>query len=860
MRNRFRSFLSRHREGTATKPAPPSIVGVFRDVARANPQKVAVRTVAMEMTYRELDARSDQLARTLLDQLPDAREGEEVPIALVAGQDEEAVIGILGILKADRPFVHLSTGDSPERRRIIIETAGFEIFVTGNSAVPGLPSPQTKTGVRFFSIPTRVESGEDSEALPPPRGDRDFAVVFTSGQSGNPTGVWRSQSCKLEHARFLSETCEIGPGTRIGSIIPCSFGAALNDLFLALLNGASFCPFPFASEGIPHLLRWLEAAAIQYLHLAPSVLRSMMATDLDPEKLPALRWLKVGGEPFHGSDLLRFRESFGKDCRILLSYGASETGGSISARILDGNTPTVDGPLAVGKPLPGKTVEIVDAAGNPVTGSNPGEIAVTASHLASGYYRDPEKSAERFLEIPGRPGFRRFLTRDRGHWDAEGNLCHTGRLDAQVKINGIRINPSGVESLLRSHPAIADAAVVPVGIRHPQLSAFLVASHSRSKKADPDELREYLAERLPRHSVPRAYRFLQSLPRRDNGKTDRDQLVTWSRENPKSPPSDRSVAPRDSLESLVAQIWTRQLGLEHLDIYEDFFDIGGDSLAAVNFQAELSRQLGMEVPVAVMLGEHPTVAHVSEQIRHFHWGSPPPEADPIESLQTPFSSLVQIREGGGDPPIFFFPGGYGSETELMLFARIASSLPGDRPIYGFRATTLYQYESPPQSLSEVARIFLQESADKFQGTRPFLVGNCIAGMVAFEMACRLERERDPGEHPHLILIESAPRRGWRRKNRGDGDAASRSQDPEFARFYLDLFEGHVPGHYGGPIDLLVGPEYRDPEDPTLGWRNHTGGAIEIHPLRGDHFEAVRRFRDDLGSQLARVILERSPPK
>lgn len=854
------AILSRGRAGRDR-----AVVDLFRENARRYPDRPAVRCEGREWSYRHVDEVSDLVAAGIVQHAPPRETGTVAPVGVVTAHDEEAVVGILAALKAGLPFVHLSTDDPPERRRIVAEAAAIELVVRGSgtaeaTGIPGSPDRAATIAIPPMDSAPANPSPPAPSPLPEPSMESDLGIVFTSGQTGTPLGVRRSQRSQIEHVRYLVERCGIGPGDRIGMVIPFSFGAGLNDVFLALLSGACLCPFPFAREGIPRLLEWLEADAVTYLHLVPSVLRSVLRQDPPAGRFPALRWLKVGGEPFTGSDLRQFRENLGGGKKILLSYGTTETGGSIVARVLDSDAPDFDasdsdGPLSVGKPLPGKAVEIVDASGLPVKEGELGEIVVTGATLASGYFRDPERTAERFLAVEGSPGSRRFSTRDLGKWDENGNLCHLGRLDGQVKVHGIRVDPAGIESLLRDFPGIEEAAVIRES-RGGRLVAFLTSSPEHSGPLDVTGLRTHLGARVARGVVPHSFRLLDTLPRSANGKIDRKRLGEIARDPAGHTTASSRIEPRDPLEETVAAIWARVLDRDRVGIYDDFFEMGGDSLAAVTFQAELSRRLGLEVPVAVLLGEHPTVAHVIEQLRHYYRLCPRPE-DPIEFLERPCPSMVPIRREGDRAPVLFLPGGFGSEAEMMLFARLSPFLDPGHPVFGFRATTLYQQDDPPGSIAEAAALYLEEAREVIDGHRPFLVGNCVAGMVAFEMARQLAETSGGERLPHLVLIESASRRGWRRR-REKGRSATRDDSnlPGFARFYYDLFEGHVPGRFGGPVDLMIGEGFHDEDDPTLGWKDHVEGPIEIHRIEGDHFDAVRRHRDKLGRQLQRLIASR----
>jgi amino acid adenylation domain-containing protein len=819
-----------------------------------------VRGQGCDLTYRDLDWQSDNLARTLLARTK-AGKGEATPPAgICAGQNEQAIIGMLACLKAGRPFVFLSPDDPPKRRQLIARVAELDLVLAGRGGREAARQTAQSSESQIIDLTElaveKSSSPRNALPLPSPQAGRDLAIVFTSGQSGQPSGVRRSQRSQLHQIRHLARRCAISPSDRIAMIIPPSFGACLNDVFLALLTGASLCPLSLLEDS-SRLGDWLGIQGITYCHCVPSVFRAMArSTGTD---LSALRWLKLGGEPLFETDLELLSAGFPPTVKVLSSYGSTETGGTITDQVLQSNTPCVEGRVLAGMPIPGKEVLIVDPQGIPQPPGTPGEIVVRSAYLASGYFKDPETDAERFTVDLHQPGLHRYKTRDLGVMDAEGNLRHLGRLDGQVKVRGIRINPAEIEVGFRSVQGILDCAVVPCpsSIR---LHAFLVSS-DRSELPDDEALRDLLSVRLPRGLFPHQLHHLPALPRLANGKTDREKLRALAAAARKAIPTTSSGEPRCELESTIRDIWRRVLDREHIGVYDNFYALGGDSLAAVSFQAELTSKLQMDLPAAALLGSQPTVAHVAEQIRHNyllrkeHHGSLP-------ALDSPIPALVQIRAGSSSSPqapVFFLPGGYGSEAELVLFARMTPHFSPDRAIYGFRATTLYQLEPSPGNVQAVAAHYLREMRDLGVNNPPVLVGHCVAGLVAFEMAAQWERTHGPGPRPQLILVESASRRGWRTRNRQPAPSpAPVVSHPQFAEHYFTLLSNYVPGTYEGTARLLVSETFYEPEDPTLGWKDHILGGVDVDQISGNHHDLVRKNRDALGKALGRMLQSLEP--
>jgi len=828
------------------------LVPFFRKTVSRGPARLAVRGPGCDLTYGELNWQSDLLAQAIVARTKPGRKEPPLPVGICAGQNEHAILGIVACLKAGRPFVFLSPDDPPDRRHLIAKLAEVDLVIAGRgeSAAAHQVARASASGIIDLAdeIAPKPVPLRKSVPLPRPRAMRDLAIVFTSGQSGNPSGVRYSQRGLLHQVRYLARRCEITPSDRIAMIIPPSFGACLNDVFLALLTGATLYPLSLLKD--PSRLRdWLGSRKITFCHCVPSVFRAMVRrTGAD---LRALRWLNLGGEPLFQTDLELLRSSFPPTMKVLSTYGATETAGTITDQVVESNSPSAEGRILAGIPIPGREVMIVDATGAPQPPGTPGEIVVRSACLSAGYFKDPETTARRFKDDPHHPGWRMYMTRDLGVMDAEGNLRHLGRLDDQVKVRGILVSPAAMEAVFRTIAGILDCAVVPCpsSIR---LDAFLVSSN-RDDFPDDDTLRDLLSSRLPRGLFPHQLHHLPALPRLANGKIDRENLRALAAEARKAIPTVDSGEPRCQLESTIRDIWRRLLDREHIGVYDNFYALGGDSLAAVSFQAELTAKLQIHLPAAALLGSQPTVAHVAEQIRH-NYLLGKDRRGLLPALDSPIPALVQIRAGSTQAPVFFLPGGYGSEAELVLFARMTPHFSPDRAIYGFRATTLYQLEPTPGSVQEIAAHYLREMGDLGLHNPPVLVGHCVAGLVAFEMAAQWERTHGPGPRPQLILVESASRRSLQRRRTQANDAPGPAgSHPQFAEHYLSLLSDYVPGTYGGTARLLVSETFYEPEEPTLGWNDHVLGGVAVEKLLGNHFDLVRKNRDALGKTLARLV-------
>lgn len=811
-------------------------------------KREAVRTSSRLWTYQELDRHSSNLARRILELFPEG--GGTVGID--TEHYGEAVVAILAATKAGRPFVFMNPGDSSERRNVIAALSGLECTLTNTY------SPSDSESFRQPVIPidrpgdTNLHPELHRVRLPPPAASNGIGLVFTSGTSGNPTGVMRSQGSQLHLVRHIVRRCDLSHKDRIAMIIPPNIGASLNDVFLALLSGATLCALPLKQAGSVRLVEWMIEEKISYCHCPPSVFRTIARQGhAVTRRLVSLRWFKLGGEPLSTQDIESFFRSFPPRTRILFSYGSTETGGTICDRVISPPTHSDEIDLSVGTPIPGKSVDIVSPDGTPLPPGEEGEIVVRSKYLSLGYFRDERRNLEQFKLNEEEPGMASFRTRDRGTFNASGQLNLLGRIDGHLKLNGIRINPSVIESCLREHPGISEAAVL-IPENETELTAFV--SSPTGIQLSLSELRNTCASLLPGGVFPSRLVRMESLPRLANGKVDRQKLRTTLHEQSLDEARRSRVSPRNELESIIAGLWKRILNIEEPGVYDDFFDLGGDSLRALNFQADLTRRIGVNIPLAILLGEFPTIAHIAEQIHHalrLGYGN----GIGLSEMREPFPPLSVLRPGHNGRPIVFLPGGYGTEVEMMLFVRIGKHLNSLYPLCGFLASNLYQLEPPPTSVPEIAARYLAELDRLHPEQSPILVGNCIAGPIAHEMGRQLEEQGGAKGNPGLILIDSASRRGSRKRDGHTRQGDPEHQRPEFIRSYLNQLDAFIPGVFHGALHLLTTEEPSRSLDPTLGWSRHAAGSIRLTQIPGDHHESLRMYRDEVGVILSRIVNE-----
>jgi acyl-coenzyme A synthetase/AMP-(fatty) acid ligase/acyl carrier protein len=419
--------------------------------------------------------------------------------------------------------------------------------------------------------------------------------------------------------QWQRQTFAIGPPDRGAQLTGLSFDVVLRDIFLPLSSGATLC-LPTAEDelGPERILGWLERERITLLHTVPSLAQSWLVRLPPGIALPALRWVFMAGEPLTGSLVRRWREAFQGTGQIVNLYGPTETTLAKCFYLLPPDIPA--GVQPVGRPLP-ETQALVLSEHNQCCGvGEPGEIVLRTPFRTLGYINAPAENRQRFVKNPFRNDARDLLyhTGDAGRYRPDGSLEILGRLDFQIKIRGIRIEPGEIEALLSQHPAIWQSVVVahqePAGDK--RLVAYLVPRPGQVPT--PAELRHFLAEKLPEAMIPSTFVKLTALPLTPNGKVNRQALPAPDRIAPEQ--ARTFVAPRNPTEEALAEIWAGILGLAQVGALDNFFELGGHSLLATQVISRLRDIFRVNLPVRSLF-ESPTIATLAQHLETLQWAS-----------------------------------------------------------------------------------------------------------------------------------------------------------------------------------------------------------------------------------------------
>jgi amino acid adenylation domain-containing protein len=642
-------------------------------------------------SYRELDRWSTALAR----QLWQAR--LQGPVGLLAPPSVYSLVGWLALLKAGLTVLPLDPSTPPGRRQSVLADSGCQRVVT----VGDIQDLAGAVGDPAQDQPLQLPAGEQAEAA---------YLLYTSGSQGSPQGVRGGHQAIVQRCQALAQLYPWEPEERVLLRTSLAFIDGLTEWFSALDGGATLIAYAGPEQPDPeHFLDFCCRHQIQRLTLVPSWLGALLRSSRPwPD---SLRLCISSGEPLR-PDLAR---AFFLRCRAILLnlYGSTECAGDVSwfdTRWLDPGAAEV--PLGV--PLGQAQLWVGDDFGHPLPEGKEGEIWVAGPPLALGYWNRRQLEATRFLPAEGQLP-RRLRTGDRGRWSS-GLLECRGRIDRQAKVRGWRVELQEVEACLESFPGVGQS----LARLDPQGSAIW-AWVEAPQDLEHAQLWRHLQQQLPAAALPARLYRVERLPRLDSGKVELEALEGQL--------LGRSTAPAEQAAmSLLVRLWEEVLGISGIAAHDDFFQLGGHSLKALELAERLSRELGRTVSASALV-DHPTVALLTRYLQQ-----PRP------------SAVVTLKPGQEDarPLLVLIPGAWGGTLGLR---RLAERLPDGQPVVGLE----YEATDPHdrQSLESLAERFAHDLRD-YQPQGPYrLCGYSLGGLLATALLPELGRQVD-----HLILLDA----------------------------------------------------------------------------------------------------------
>ncbi|HEV2734381.1 MAG TPA: amino acid adenylation domain-containing protein, partial [Longimicrobiaceae bacterium] len=695
-------------------PAGPRVHDLFQAQAARTPDAVAVSWRGERTTYAGLDRRANRLASAL------RRRGvrPEVRVGVCMSRTPELLVAVLAVLKAGGAYVPLDPAYPPERLGYMVEDAGISLVLTEWRLIGSLP--ESVAGVLAVdqardAIAAEPDTAPESGVLP----ENLSHVIFTSGSTGRPKGVMIRHSSTVALLHWLRENVSDEERSSVLFSTSINFDVSVAEIFGTLAWGGRLVLVENA----------LELAELTEPVVHASMVPSAAAELLRSGGIPAsVRTLNLGGEALP-APLAQGLYALGTVERVGNLYGPTEdTTYSTYSLVEKGGAG-----VFVGRPVANTRAYVLDRRLQPVPGGVVGELYLAGDKLARGYAARPELTAERFLPDPfGAPGSRMYRVMDRVRWRADGELEYLGRTDFQVKVRGFRIELGEVEAALGRHPAVRESVAVvredAPGDR--RIVAYVTAAGDA--EITPAGLREHAGRHLPEYMVPSAVVVLEGFPLSPNGKIDRRALPAPGRAEGGE---GGYLPPRDTLELALARIWEEVLEAERVGVRDGFFALGGHSLLAVRLMARVEQATGVRLPLATLFSAS-TVEQLAAELRR---GDARDDGSP----------LVPIRPGGKRTPLFLVhPVG----GDVLAYAPLARHLDREQPVYGLRSRGLAPGAEPARTVEEMARDYLAALREARPAGPYRLGGWSMGGVVAYEMARRLEAAGERVER--LVLVDA----------------------------------------------------------------------------------------------------------
>jgi amino acid adenylation domain-containing protein len=853
---------------------------LFERQASRTPHAVAVQSEDQQLTYVELNDRSNRLAHYLRKR----GIGPEDRVAICVKRSPEALVGLLGILKAGGAYVPIDPSYPAERVAFLLKDSRAPILITQQHLVEALPA--SSADVICLDSSWKEIARESTQNLPVVTTAGNAAyIIYTSGSTGTPKGTVSPHYASINRFQWMWRTYPFAATDVCCQKTSLSFVDSVWEIFGPLLQGTKLIIIADDVVRDPHqLVRTLSAHKITRIVLVPSLLRVILEQGNDIEKiLGSLKYWICSGEEL-SRDLARSLKSKLGHSVLINLYGSSEVAGDVTCQKVNDLVDLEY--IPIGRPSDNISTYVVDDYFQPVPPGITGELCISGAGLARGYLNNHELTAEKFIPNPfsAEPDARMFKTGDLARYQQDGTLQFLGRSDHQVKIRGNRVELGEIEATLRCHPMVSNAVASFRGLTGGDntLVCYVVphAEHLPDQQNElTSELRVFLKTKLPEYMIPGVFVLLERLPLTPNGKIDRRALPSPDGLQPQS--KETLIAPRDDLERGLAQIWKKVLGLDSVGVKDNFFDSGGHSLLAVRLVSEIEKEFSQRIPL-VSLFQKATIEHLADILRRG-----------VRSISWPV--LVEIQTGSSKPPLFCVSA---PNVNALGYRSLAHYLGPDQPMYGLQAQYPedLQGEHSQRAIDELATEYLA-AIRKIQPAGPYLfVGMCRGAHIAYEIARRLEQDSQKvtlvgildtwvleNTYNWFLYVDYYARRfkTWLQLSRKDQlnlirkkvrwgatsrhDDATASSSGNLPRRLANPMSAYFPGPdfkpktYGGRVSVFR--TRRQPlnrvRDKELGWGKLAAGGVDLHYVRGRHGSPLLREPNvrGLAAELKQCLLD-----
>lgn len=722
----FQEFTNKNFEINGPKMDYPksTLHELFAEQAEIFPNAIALELEDKQITYGDLNTMINQIANYLWSQ--GLRPGQIVTISL--DRTPELIASLFAVLQCGASYVPIDTNYPDARLDLIIEDsdAAFHIGIQSKENFPNKAVSLSIAGI----LESMVDFPVEPINLKVPKESAAY-IIYTSGSTGKPKGVHVAHCNVINLVYSMSKEPGISETDKIFSITTIAFDAMVMEIYLPLLFGACVVLVDEDTRSDGRLL--LKKAVkdkITMMWGTPSIWQILLDSGWEkPINIKAL----IGGEPVP----MPLAHELLTRCNELWNiYGPTET--TVCSFLTQ--ISIKDDPITIGKPIANTTVYLLNANRRPVNQGEIGEIVIAGDGVSLGYLNRPDLTKERFIPNPfeNESNGKMYLSGDLGKLLPNGQVQCLGRIDHQVKVRGYRIELGEIEHTLMLIESIKTAVVL---AKNDILIAYIVVDDETTKKLDHIHLwRNELESQLPSFMIPHIFHILKKMPTTSNGKIDRKVLLEYkfNSEN-----KQEYTAPRTEEEKLVAAIWKESLNMENIDVFSNFFEIGGHSIKAVKVMVEIEKLTGKQIPLSSLF-ENSTIAKFAKLI----------ESD-IEIL---LNCLVPMKPKGNKVPLFII---HGAGLNVLNFANLIKHFHEDQPVYGIQGNAK-TYNKWYESIEDMAADYI-DAIVKINPNGPYaLAGFSFGGIVAFEMARQLKEQ---GKTVSLIgLLDSYAESSYYYKN------------------------------------------------------------------------------------------------
>lgn len=734
------SSVNAHRDAPYEEaPISTTLVELINGALEQYAELTALQFRDQQLSYTELDKRSNQFANFLLSQgiLP----GDRIGLSLYRGFD--LVVAVVATLKLGATYMPLDITFPVQRLRHILERANLKSVLFNRDFSDRFDMPST-IRICLEEIPA-LNAYSDERIHIEARQDALAYVLHTSGSTGMPKGVAMGQKALTNLLLWQRSTSRASLGTKTLQFSPITFDVSFQEIFSTLTTGGTLCLIDEEMRyDIQDLLKHVQSEGINRVFMPFVALQGMAENGCANQLYPAcIQEVITAGEQLKVTEQVAQFFSSIPHATLSNQYGPTETH-VVTELKLQGPAPLWPPLPSVGKPIHNARILLLDESMRPVEWGEVGELCVSGVPLADGYIGSEELTNERFLTIDLPEGvIRVYRTGDLARYGNDGNIVFLGRRDAQVKIRGYRVELGEIEVQLTKMNGIIEAVVNMVEdvAGHDRLVAYVlmdVHSHKITKETLVEtghpiildgaissgqalEWRKQLADLLPEYMMPYDFVAMDRFPLTKSGKIDRKALPDPKNHLLKRVDS-QYVAPRNPTEAFIAKIWERVLGLDLVSVTSDFFELGGYSLIAVKVMLAIEKETGKRLPIGSFF-ENSTIEKLSKLIRK-------------DTNDTKWTRLVPIKPTGTKPPLYIV---HGAGLEVMVFQRLVKFVDPEQPIYGLQAKGVDGKETPSETIEEVAADYIAEILQHNPDGPYAIAGYSSGGIVAFEMTKQLHK-------------------------------------------------------------------------------------------------------------------------